>query len=754
MEGKRMEKQQELELMMEEIIEQVSSDNVTGISRFLQANPYTSFEHYNFRLMKDKPELFEETLYYESDSSRIYKEHICDILKNPNGKNTFFLVGYQGCGKTTFIHSVINKYKKENETKVVLIDCDKKGKDTHQILKTLCTLLRKMIIEDATFREFVNFYNANMNVIDEFNDDNYDVFFDIIEKINKKGKLDRRSDEYKELSAFINNDLSIKEVFYIFILWNLAYNYHKPEKANEKLMFFIDNLDCIDEYYELVEFISCIDSLTVDMSEVFDKFVLCEDEEVHDTFVSKIKIFIAMRETTKANLPSSHFSDAFKSIYTSKDLTECYDKGEILRKRIAKLYEFDKRGRLKPYQKEQLKLTLNIVDDTYTENVIYPLFNNNYRSAVEMLIKIIVSHTEIMKTYEYLMTLEDPQYKHGARGILFKFIFDELNKSDGNEESCFKRIGVLDLLNRKNNSVSICRLILSYLSNYTETKCDSGRNSISLSDILNDFQGIFDNEKIGKILCEMFALRDTEWSHLISFNQIEYKDREQQLESYINFSTLNPNKTMLHYSCAGKIYIEYVATHFEFFTVRVFKENRDALFCDSNLSRDTNTHNIKCVDIVNRIYSEVEKCCASLKEFNEEICVKNNYLNPYTNTPELYKNSHYICNFKRKEYGGGERRFKQFHEERIILTHINYIDCYRTYVLKYCMKISKEEKLELNEKLTMCISKYVELLASDSILKNKNTYKELVEYYRVQIGILKNNWSDFETMIRKNKEIN
>lgn len=748
MEDRGMEKQEELEAMMEEIIQQVSGDNTTGISRFLQANPYTSFEHYNFRLMKDKPELFEETLYYESDNSRIYKEHICDILKNPNGKNTFFLVGYQGCGKTTFIHSVINKFRKEVEAKEIVIDCDKKGKDKHQIQKTLCKLLKKTVINDSSFSEFVDFYNANMNVIDEFNDDVFDDFFDLINDINKKGNISRKSEEFKKLSFLINSRLNIKEAFYLLILWNIAIDYHNSDNANRKLMLFVDNLDCIDEYQELVEFVSCIDSLTVDMSEVFERFILCDDGNVHDSFVSKIKIFIAMRETTKANLPSSHFSDAFRSIYTNKDLTECYDKGEIIKNRIEKLFEYDKNGLLKSGQKEQLQLVLNIINDIYTENVIYPLFNNNYRSAVEMLIKIVISHTHTMRIYTRLMDLDQPQYKHGARGILFKFIFDEFNKSDGNEESCFKRIGVLDLLNRKNNSVSICRLILSYLSNYTETKCDSGRNSISLREIMNDFQGVFNADKVGKILCEMFALRDTVWSHLVSFNQIEYKNSEQQIESYINFSTLNPDKTMLHYSCAGKIYIEYVATHFEFFTVRVYKENRDALFCDSNLLKDPNTHNFKCVDIVNKIYEEVAKCCTSLKAFNNQLCKKNNYLDPYV-TPDLYKDSHYICNFKRKEYDGRERRFKQFHEERIILTHINYIDCYRSYVLNCCDKVSYEEKIEINKEITKGIEKYVNLLASKMVLKNRNTNEDLVKHYRTQIGILDGNWNDFDTIIRK-----
>lgn len=746
-----MEEQKELELMMNEIIQQVSADSTTGILRFLQANPYTSFEYYNFSLMKDKPELFERTLYYESDNSKSYKEQICDILRNPNGKNTFFLVGYQGCGKTTFIHSVINKYRKETDAKVVVIDCDKKGKDIHQIQKNMCALLKKMIVSKPLYSEFIDFYNANADVILELIDEEtFQNFFDFIIKINENTKTDEKNQELTKLRMFINKNLSIKDVFYLLILWSLALDYHNSENANKKLMFFIDNLDCIDEYHELVEFVSCIDSLTVDMSEVFDRFILCDDGNKHDTFVSKIKIFIAMRETTKANLPSSHFSDAFRSIYTNKDLTECYNKGEIIKNRIEKVFSYDSSNLLKEEQKEQLYLMRNIIDDIYTENVIYSLFNNNYRSAVEMLIKVVIFHTQTMKEYLQLMNLEQSQYKHGARGILFKFIFDEFNRSDGNEESCFKRIGVLDLLNRKNNSVSICRLILSYLSNYTETKCDSGRNSISLKDILKTFHGLFTDDAIGKTLCEMFALRDTVWSHLISFNQIDYKDSQQKTESYIDFSMINPDKTMIHYSCAGKIYIEYVATHFEFFTVRVYQESRDALFCDSNLLRDSITHNYKCVDIVNRVYTEVEKCSESLKDFNMIVCTKNNYLDPY-HIPDFYRDSHYICNFKRNDYDGRERRFKQFHEERIVLTHINYIDCYRSYVLNICDKINLEEKFELNEKLTKCIMKYVDLLNSDLILKNKKT-KDLVQYYQAQISKLKGHWNDFDTIIRKNND--
>ena len=104
----------------------------------------------------------------------------------------------------------------------------------------------------------------------------------------------------------------------------------------------------------------------------------------------------------------------------------------------------------------------------------------------------------------------------------------------------------------------------------------------------------------------MFALRDSKWSHLVSFNQIEYRNVEQKLESHIDIKDLDLDKTMIHYSCAGKIYIEYVATHFEFFTARVFKERKDALFCEHNVMIDPATNNYICCDIINRVYNEVK----------------------------------------------------------------------------------------------------------------------------------------------------
>src|SRR5699024_8778850 len=103
-----MEEKGMIQEMMHEVICQIADDNEDGVKRFLQSNPYTSLEFYNFRVLKNNSRFFEEALYCESDQSKLHKKQIRDTIDHPHGKNTFFIVGYQGCGKSTFVHSVIN----------------------------------------------------------------------------------------------------------------------------------------------------------------------------------------------------------------------------------------------------------------------------------------------------------------------------------------------------------------------------------------------------------------------------------------------------------------------------------------------------------------------------------------------------------------------------------------------------------------------------------------------------------------------
>lgn len=739
--------------IMDIVINELNSDKENGLARFLQANPYTRFPFYTYDDIIT-PESFENLFYCESVNSNLYKNYLCKIIDNPHGKNTFFIVGYQGCGKTTFIHSVINKYSANNRMQTIEIDCDKRGigKGSSKLKKIFSLKLQEELLQVNDFSHFIDFFTANFKIINQFSNKKELIgFYRYLDKVNKQNCFNE-IDFSLSIDKYINDNLDCEDIVYILLFLALSMSYNNVDKIDDKIILIVDNLDYVDAYNDLLVFINALDAFTIDFSDKFSKLKLCRDSEKRIQYTDKIKLFIAMRETTRASLPTSHFSDAFQTIYKSNDITEWYDKSNIIRKRIDTLKRYDKKNLLNPQVSKQLNLLLKITEDSYTKNVIYPLFNNNYRSMIGMISKIVVECFETLKIYESIMNIPDTTFRHGARGILFKLIFDELNKNDGNDESCFKKIGVLDLLNRKNNDVSICRLLLSYLSNYTETKCDSARNSIKLSDLLRDFKGIFKRDDILSSLCSMFELRDTKWTHLVSFNQIEYKKKNSINDlGKIEFKTLDPEKTMIHYSCAGKIYVEYVTTHFEFFTARIFDDTVDSLFCESNIKKAFSTSEYKFIEIIEKVYEEIVQCCNSLYEFNQKVCEQNNFSNPY-NDAELYKKSHYICQFKRINFDDlEERRFKQYHEDRMINSHIVYLDKFRLYVLNYFPNIKdEEEKIKINKKLVDCIKKYCTLLKTSKILVTDNTKNRLIPHYDERIEELENNPADFRTEISYN----
>ena len=156
----------EVRKMMDTIIDEINSDKESGIARFLQSNPYTRLPFYNYDDFMT-PDIFEKSLYCESPDSERYKNYLCSLLDKSHGKNTFFIVGYQGCGKTTFIHSVFKQYSKTSQMDLLLIDCDKRGigNSFERIKKIFVSTLLKQIDSENNYSNFINFLSSNISLV-------------------------------------------------------------------------------------------------------------------------------------------------------------------------------------------------------------------------------------------------------------------------------------------------------------------------------------------------------------------------------------------------------------------------------------------------------------------------------------------------------------------------------------------------------------------------------------------------------------
>lgn len=668
-----------------------------GLSRFLQATPYAEHDYFSFQGIIDE-DLFHEHLYYEDDNAEEVKKELYKTMKTESGKNTFFILGYQGCGKTTFINAVLRHYCIHADMEInddFLIDCDKYGTDGEK--EQLKIIFIKKIIKYITnhpdiIYNYIDFFKANNKSIIQCVNSNklYSLWEFFCSFIKNKKNINNPKD-LNEIEEFLSS-FSLRDALYSIVFLFLANKYQSDCLDKDVFIIFVDNLDCVDDYEQLGLFMDAIKALTTDMDKIFNHLYLnCKhSQESNYRFTEKIKILIAMRETTRANMSNSHGVDFFDSIHTYVDITELYNKDNIVDWRLNSITDSQS---LSAEKISEINLIKEITKDKYTHDVIVPLYNNNYRRTTKVITKIIIDNPEELKDYQYLMKSNSTYLRHGARGILFKFILDLFNNSSPTEKNLFKEIGVIDLNERKKNyEASICRILLSYLSQKTDTLCSNAEQGISLQSIIDDFDGLYTSEQIINSLLSMYMLKDSVWTHLVSFVKLDTTESVSSMVEKQDFSSINPKSTIIHYSCAGKIYLEVVTTHFEFFSTRIFGTKYPALFCESNYMNGSTVYNL----IISKVLSEVKKCCKALKTHNKKI-IKVKGLEDSAYTEINYLKSPFIATIKKINTESGEyQKHKQFHEDRLINSHIGYIDRFRLYLLNENIDWSIGTKSKVN----------------------------------------------------------
>jgi energy-coupling factor transporter ATP-binding protein EcfA2 len=720
--------------ILDQIVERVNHDE-TGISRLLQANPDSRLPRRSFDGIITE-EVFLTHLYFESKVVEEHKKRLSSFLSNGDGRNTVFILGYQGCGKTTFVSSLLNYYRSEkglSSSSLLRVDCDAYGVTSDNdplksiFIQSLLSFLKSCV---EPFEKFVLFFDKNVNVLTQLTNyrqiSAFRVFID--QFIREKKNINNIAERDECLSWFVQT-YAFKDVFYILFMFLLS-NVFREKESTTPIVVFIDDLDSVDEHETLRSFITAVDDFTIDMSGIFHDLCIYEDAVDRYQYTDKIKIVIAMRETTRAALPSSHFSDIFNDLYTHYDITDWQDKHMIAQKRLDFLRESP---RLSPEKQYESRCISNIMLDSsrHTTNVFTALFNNNYRKTINAITLAVKDHKKQFDDYNNIMGLDKQVYRYGARGILFKLIIDNFIR-----QNYFKEIGVLDLLGHTTD-ISIARLVLSYLSNYTDTGCGNNRHH-PLRQLLQDFKDaqISDPCNIMQIVQNMYNLENAKWSHLISFSQLDYIDNKN----------INPETSSLHYTCAGKIFLETVTTHFEFFSSRMgFNQQNEPrnepLFCKSNRIKDSDGK-YKFVNVIETIFNEVAKCCESLRVHNKKVCLRTKYPDPYKYDIKIYHESPFIAQISKSSSG---KRMKQFHEERIIDSHIGYIDVFRKYILNETT-INVSEKIEINKILHRLLEKYVRLLESDVVLKSNN---HLLSHFKNQLNLIKKDFKNFDIAVNK-----
>lgn len=750
--------------------------NTISSADYLISNPYSSSCNRVFKSLF-KSEDFLNMFYFMSNKTY---ERLATItsLSNDTTKNTVFITGFRGCGKTCFMNllsSIIsdkysipsydecknedislvtkfygsgfeNEYKKEiaeieenyrtsekdiiNELrpylkldgyelnanainryinkelkgKVIFLNFDKgNGKNDQKPFEEKFIAKIQVLVEDiirnkSNFKEnpfacLLDFYQRNSSIIDELIESDCCLldFFEFIEqKVNKAKEL---STIKRELITCLHK-LNLEQLIFILVLLYISCNI--CAKTEKKLFFLLDNMDIVYKNNVLDQSMNEYSNFIEDMNSLVQEIDINRgNNRVWVQYYEQANFIFAMRETTTMQI-ADQFLDRLEFVAKYFDISMDTDKAHVVEKKFNFVNKY--RSQIENLDfLQKMDFIHRICTDVYVKKNIFPMFNNDFKRAIFCIADICKNNAEYIEEKIGLLDNKQAYNKNGARGILFRLIYNEFKK-----EHYFDDIGV-EWTNNRKNSFTPSRIILTVLYNllpeyersYEQVTPDFEKMNPTRIELhrLYDYVKPFMNEKVFvRSLVGMYNLKNAKkWNHLITFDNIRDVTEEELEKALLLNKNGNQKDVMLRITCAGTNYIKFICTHYEFFSCR-FTKRTAPLFCKWSSIYSDEYKNYNFEYTLDRVYKSVEICCENLTQFNEILFD--------INRDGKVEESDYIFKNKNEKEG-------KFHEERIIHRHITYLDNFRRHLI---LDVYPEKVQEINKKIIDVIEKYICLL--------------------------------------------
>jgi len=650
----------------EEMISLLKEVANRSLKHFYYANPFSAGDYadYDGKLTSDI--FFTEGLYVKPDQTDRFEKIKTAI--NSSMSNAILLFGMRGSGKTTLIHNLKHIYSSCSDNDFEILDFDAETRDP--MVLVFCEKFAKVLIK--RFRNDVKSNNLNginslyamyqdhSDVIDDFSSihiGKMQTFFAQLGRTYCSARFDPRKSKNSQSEFFDTfQNLPFPLLLTLLILWDVCE--HSKSENKTKKTYCLDNIDSIaprDEvmvfYKTLWNFIRDIGALIAELNNEAG-FLKNKNGELL-SFGQVYTFIICARDTTwaKVGRDSKALGDVrtdaqvgffLKNILCIANVSHVYDKRLIARARHDWL---EKQRAQVCCLANDSKLFLEILFalDRARRSSIFFLFNNDYRYCIDTLHKVVFESdvfgsdigNVIKRDFRDVYSLSH----NGARGLVRKGIFDFFQY-----EKFFTAMGVKDLSSEEETVTSIGRLILTYLSSFTNPREEA--NAIKVCDVVRDirkFMPDITDEYIRRIISGMYGLKDDVWGHLV----ILTLDKQAEVS---NIGTELPDTAQIQITEAGLEYLDFVATHFEFFSCRLKSKGiiHAPLFSTDNLSVKNNQYVFE--NIIEDVYSIVETCCIKLHKFIGE-----HILTAYDNIETFINQSPFIYEAIIRPFEDGER---------------------------------------------------------------------------------------------------
>lgn len=643
-------------------------------------------------------------------------------LKQVHNSELYFIEGYAGCGKSTFVQRVLCE---------VLEDTNYDYSYYNYNIGAYIGNKQARLISDAIIlcclRQIAIAIQQKQNsIVDKFLEllcGPKIGYFDSGGILNAvfSGEMFLKSHaELKsgiiDVDGFINKfryafkDVGLYQIVamdYLFRIANyICGGYDKTKKSTICICY--DNLDAIENFHMLRNFDDALVSILSNLdSYLYDSQGLFRDKHIPTprfvTFVTYRKITVAKVELHKHNELLNDIISSNQFIFFL-DASELFDFKDIVLKKFE-FYQrfFDYRHISASKILNELKLCVDLFKMDFMNHNYSGLWNNNFRSCAEFIHLLFLFYkdevVEIIKLQKKSDGRDRGHLVYGASAAFLNIIC-----------KLFAKIGLwnddhLALVNMGKNVddcsfnelTSLSRLILTYISNTYDLEL----RSVSTLELFEYFSPLYSGKELCSCLFNMLYRSDPAvwrrplfyWKNAISDDELIYKNIEKQWMFFNNGNGNGQKFTELMISTCGKAYLNSVSTQFEFFSVRS-DINNDSLY----LMKDID---LIC-KIIREVYENVMRCCEKMKKFNN-IFMEKKHMN-YSDYCSEYIHP--------RTFSGNPQQ----HMERVIFAHILYINRRRMDLLfELTQEADIPKKDNANTRLLTLIMDYL-VLYKDFIL--------------------------------------
>lgn len=719
------------------------------IEELSKRDPVVFNEEELLDLMKEKNKLQQF-----AESQRRFEKELIDN----NWQGARYICGYSGSGKSTYLGYLLNKLKKNCQVyKIDLVTsvrepnflCDTWRNEYFQrtlnkfvsvLLQTLDFLIKKAANEEEEeYRKRIKKYYSFYDKIYRENE-RFASFFAIIKLYidNKIGRYERNAESlYKKLAKLVIDNLNtinfdntnksdiekiINDLLGLISLYAMA---DAAQEDGDKYSFKHKVIIAIDSLEHYIQNDEVFNSDIVRICTIVDEFIANQNNFYRNLievdFSSIVKFIVVFRDTTAKMMPSRNAED---NTIEDLNITEWFLPANISAKRFNYYRSQRKQGDEEKIKALEIIMSDDCVNHSFFDRLV-EMHNYNKRrlffyidkalddNAVKHYLdlikeidnynKLLEASTGISKTHyiKYIQT-----YKNAARSSIIRLLFSEIEK-----KQYFRNIYVEEE-NADCMGKSYARRILTYINGQKpdEERIEQ-KNYVSFSQLLTECFKINDSidpdrviNNIARVLREMSNSNkdNTNWCQLIivKFNDQEYDQYKlrEKLQSIKNGGEDDTGKYGVKITSAGRFFLTKMADY-EYFACRYCRSSAP-LFFEDITSTDKRQ---RVLNYMNEVKRHAFSCIDKVKETDTSICrAPNNLINYntlYSADDSLVKKGYLYINKKGNEIT---------HVQRIIDSHISYLDQYRNHILR--AKIGNYEKKEFSSRILQIIKEYIDKL--------------------------------------------